>query len=64
MTSDTLNNKTPWQDLTIGGNIYTAGNAKEFKTGDWRSTTPVFHADICKQCGRRSGENDTSDCRK
>ena len=32
MTEDTLNNKTPWQDLTIGGNIYTAGNAKEFKT--------------------------------
>ena len=33
MTEDTLNAKTPWQDLTIGGNIYQAGNAKEFKTG-------------------------------
>ena len=43
MTSDKLNNNTPWQELTIGGNIYTAGNAKEFKTGDWRSSTPVFH---------------------
>ena len=51
MTEDTLNNKTPWQDLTIGGNIYTAGNAKEFKTGDWRSTTPVFKSELCKHCG-------------
>ena len=51
MTEDTLNNKTPWKDLTIGGNIYTAGNAKEFKTGDWRSVTPVFHPELCKQCG-------------
>ena len=51
MTEDTLNSKTPWQDLTIGGNIYTAGNAKEFKTGDWRSITPVFISENCKQCG-------------
>ena len=51
MTQDTLNNKTNWQDLTIAGNIYTAGNAKEFKTGDWRSNTPVFHPELCKQCG-------------
>ena len=51
MTSDKLNNNTPWQDLTIGGNIYTAGNAKEFKTGDWRSTTPIFKSELCKHCG-------------
>ena len=41
-TEETLNPKTPYQDLTIGGNIYTAGNAKEFKTGDWRSQKPVW----------------------
>ena len=51
MTSDKLNNNTPWQDLTIGGNIYTAGNAKEFKTGDWRSSTPVFIPEKCTHCG-------------
>ena len=51
MTSDKLNNNTPWQELTIGGNIYTAGNAKEFKTGDWRSSTPVFIPEKCTQCG-------------
>ena len=27
-----INPNTPMEDLTIGGNIYTAGNAKEFKT--------------------------------
>ena len=51
MTSDKLNNNTPWQELTIGGNIYTAGNAKECKTGDWRSSTPVFIPEKCTQCG-------------
>ena len=46
-----INSNTPMDELTIGGNIYTAGNAKEFKTGDWRSTTPVFIEEKCKQCG-------------
>ena len=46
-----INTKTSMQDLTIGGNIYKAGNAKEFKTGDWRSTRPVFEEEKCKQCG-------------
>ena len=46
-----ITNKTPMDDLTIGGNIYTSGNAKNFKTGDWRSQRPVFHEDKCKQCG-------------
>jgi len=51
MTENKLNPKTPMEDLTIGGNIYTAGNAKEFKTGDWRSTTPRYIPELCKQCG-------------
>lgn len=51
MTENEINSTTPYQDLTIGGNIYKAGNAKEFKTGDWRSTTPVYLSEKCKQCG-------------
>ena len=46
-----INPTTPYQDLTIGGNIYTAGNAKEFKTGDWRSQKPIWIPEKCKQCG-------------
>ncbi|MCL2382896.1 MAG: 4Fe-4S binding protein [Oscillospiraceae bacterium] len=40
-----------WQDMTPGGAIYEAGNAKEFKTGDWRAVKPIFLADKCTQCG-------------
>ena len=36
-----INKTTPMEDLTIGGNIYEAGNAKHFKTGDWRSSRPL-----------------------
>ena len=44
MSECKINKNTPWQDLTIGGNIYEAGNAREFKTG-------VFLSEKCKQCG-------------
>ena len=29
-----INTNTPMDKLTIGGNIYEAGNARQFKTGD------------------------------
>ena len=43
--------KTPMEELTRGGNIYNAGNAREFKTGDWRSMKPIWIEEKCKQCG-------------
>ena len=46
-----INPSMSYEDLTIGGNIYTAGNAKEFKTGDWRSQKPIWIEEKCKQCG-------------
>ena len=46
-----IDKTTPMEDLSIGGNIYTAANAKEFKTGDWRSVKPVWIEEKCKQCG-------------
>ena len=46
-----ININTPASDLTIGGNIYDAANARNFKTGDWRSSKPVYLSDKCKQCG-------------
>ena len=51
MTMTDINANTPMEKLTPGGDIYTAGNAREFKTGDWRSSYPVFLSDKCKQCG-------------
>jgi len=41
----------PWQEITPGGTIYDAGNAKEFKTGSWRSIKPVYIEEKCTQCG-------------
>jgi pyruvate ferredoxin oxidoreductase delta subunit len=49
--STNINKDTPWEDLTTGGTIYNDGNAKEFKTGDWRSMKPIFDSEKCKQCG-------------
>ena len=51
MTQDRINKDTPYQNLTIGGNVYEAGNAEEFKTGDWRSIKPIWKSELCKQCG-------------
>jgi len=46
-----INVKTPWQEVTPGGMICDAGNAREFKTGDWRSIKPVWIEEKCTQCG-------------
>ncbi len=46
-----INKDSTWEELTPGGTIYEAGNAREFKTGDWRSMTPVWIPEKCKQCG-------------
>ena len=46
-----INPNTPMNEMTIGGTIYEAGNARNFKTGDWRSMKPVFDSEKCKQCG-------------
>ena len=46
-----INAKTTKSELTIGGNIYCAGNAREFKTGDWRSMKPIWIEEKCSQCG-------------
>ena len=46
-----IDKNTPVDDLTIGGNIYDAGNSVQFKTGDWRSVAPKYIPENCKQCG-------------
>ena len=46
--STNINAKTPMSELTIGGNIYESGNAREFKTGDWRSRKPIYISEKCK----------------
>lgn len=45
-----INEETKWQDLTDGLMIYEPATSKMFETGEWRTQTPVFHKDLCKQC--------------
>ena len=45
-----INEKTPWQGLTPGGEIYEGGTSRLTLTGEWRSDRPVWLEDKCKQC--------------
>jgi len=39
-----------WKEITHGSHVFEAGNAVNFKTGDWRSDKPIFVEENCKQC--------------
>ena len=41
-----------WKELPIGGTILKGGTAKEYKTGDWRSSRPVWDKNKCINCLR------------
>lgn len=45
-----INESSSHTELTEGLMIFGAGTSKDFKTGEWRTNTPVFHSDKCKQC--------------
>ncbi|MBI4495349.1 MAG: 4Fe-4S binding protein [Deltaproteobacteria bacterium] len=40
-----------WKDIPLGGVITAAGNAREYKTGDWKSRRPVVDRPKCIKCG-------------
>lgn len=39
-----------WKKEVNAGEILVPGNAREFKTGDWRTEKPVWIEENCKQC--------------
>ncbi|MFC2061031.1 4Fe-4S dicluster-binding protein [Elusimicrobiota bacterium] len=39
-----------WKEIPIGGKITEAGNAKEYKTGDWKTFRPEIDRDECINC--------------
>ena len=45
-----INETTPWQEMTIGGEIYEGGTSALVNTGEWRTMTPVFHEEKCTHC--------------
>ena len=45
-----IDEQTPWQELTIGGEVAEGGTARVIKTGEWRSDVPRWDTDKCKHC--------------
>lgn len=45
-----INEKSSHTELTEGLMIFAGATSKLFNTGEWRTSTPVFHEDKCKQC--------------
>lgn len=45
-----INEKSPYQDLTEGLMCFASATSKDFNTGEWRTNTPIFNAEKCKQC--------------
>ena len=50
MKSTEINEKSPWQDITEGNKIFEPATSRHFCTGEWRTSTPVFDEEKCKQC--------------
>ena len=45
-----INEQTPWQEMTVGGEIYEGGTAIHVNTGDWRTVAPAFIEEKCNHC--------------
>lgn len=41
---------SPWQEMTIGGEIYEGGTSVLVNTGDWRTLTPGWIQENCRHC--------------
>ena len=40
-----------WKDLEIGSIVTEPGNARQYRTGDWRSQRPTYDFNKCIKCG-------------
>ena len=50
VSSKDINEQSKWHELTTGLGIYEPGTAVDTMTGEWRTNTPVFIEEKCKQC--------------
>lgn len=39
-----------WREYYPGAMVYGQGNSVYFNTGEWRSDTPAWHEEKCRQC--------------
>ena len=47
---DTITEQSPYTALTEGLQLFAGGTSRKFRTGEWRTNTPVWHFEKCKQC--------------
>ncbi len=40
-----------WKEIPVGCVVDEPGNARDYKTGDWKSQKPVVDTDKCIKCG-------------
>ncbi len=40
-----------WKDLEIGSIVTEPGNARQYRSGDWRSQRPTYNFNKCIKCG-------------
>ena len=40
--AEDINEKIPWQEMTVGCEIYEPGTSRLTKTGEWRVRTPKW----------------------
>ena len=45
-----INEQTPYEELTEGLMMFAGATSKEFRTGEWRTNTPIHLTDRCRQC--------------
>lgn len=50
LKAEEINEKTVWQDVTEGLQIHEPATSRQFMTGEWRTQTPVWEQEKCKQC--------------
>lgn len=44
-------NELTWKDMPAGGIVAEPGSASQYRTGDWKSQSPVFDKEKCNKCG-------------
>ncbi len=45
-----INEHSSYDELTEGLMMFASATSKSFKTGEWRTFTPVLNTEKCKQC--------------
>ena len=45
-----IDEHTPWQEMTLGGEVYEPATARYVNTGAWRTDTPVLDREKCRNC--------------